>query len=46
MDFIEKIFGWSPDDGSGAFELMLFAIPLIGIAYPLMRRRSRRDNKQ
>jgi hypothetical protein len=45
MDFIEKIFGWSPDSGSGAFELMLFAIPLIGIAYLVMRRRSRRNNK-
>lgn len=31
MDFIEKLFGFSPDGGSGVFELMLFLVPLIGI---------------
>ena len=30
MDFIEQIFGVSPDGGSGAFELLLFAIPVVG----------------
>ena len=25
MDFIEQIFGISPDGGSGSFELLLFA---------------------
>lgn len=45
MDFIERLFGWSPDDGSGLFELMLFAIPIAGIVYLAWRRRSsaRRD---
>lgn len=38
MDFIEKIFGFSPDGGSGAFEVMLFLIPVVVVAV-LMRRR-------
>ena len=31
MDFIEQIFGFSPDGGSGAFEVLLFLIPIAGI---------------
>jgi hypothetical protein len=31
MDFIEKIFGFSPDGGSGAFEVLLFVIPIVGL---------------
>lgn len=31
MDFIEKLFGVSPDGGSGLFEAILFVIPVIGI---------------
>lgn len=31
MDFIERIFGVSPDNGSGLFEALLFIIPLVGI---------------
>jgi hypothetical protein len=31
MNFIETIFGISPDGGSGAFELLLFAIPVVAI---------------
>lgn len=43
MDFIERIFGISPDGGSGLFELLLFLIPLVGIvALQVWRRRSRR----
>lgn len=38
MDFIERIFGISPDGGSGAFEALLFLIPVVIIAF-LMRRR-------
>jgi hypothetical protein len=41
MDFIEKIFGFAPDGGSGVFELMLFVIPLAGICYFAMGRRRR-----
>jgi hypothetical protein len=39
MDFIEKIFGFSPDAGSGAFEVLVFVIPIIGL-YLLYQRRS------
>jgi hypothetical protein len=28
MDFIERIFGVSPDGGDGSFELMLLLIPI------------------
>lgn len=31
MDFIERIVGFSPDNGNGTFELLLFMIPIIGI---------------
>jgi hypothetical protein len=31
MDFIERIFSVSPDGGSGAFEALLFLVPLLGI---------------
>jgi hypothetical protein len=31
MDFIERIFGVSPDRGSGALELLLFLIPVAGL---------------
>lgn len=31
MDFIERIFAISPDGGSGAFEALLFLVPLVGI---------------
>jgi hypothetical protein len=31
MDFIEKIFGFAPDNGSGVFELLLFAIPVFTV---------------
>ena len=31
MDFIERIFGLSPDDGSGWFEVLLFLIPIAGL---------------
>lgn len=40
MDFIEKIFGLYPDGGSGAFEVLLFLIPVAGIiAIRLWQRR-------
>lgn len=39
MDFIERIFGISPDGGSGAFEVLLFLIPIVGI-YIIYRARS------
>ena len=43
MDFIEKIFGFSPDDGSGLFEVLLFVSPIAGIVViRAWRKRSRR----
>jgi hypothetical protein len=32
MDFIEKLLGVSPDNGSGMFELVLLAAPVIAAA--------------
>lgn len=32
MDFLETVFGFSPDAGNGSFELLLFLIPIAGIA--------------
>jgi hypothetical protein len=29
MDFIEKLFGLSPDGGNGTLELTLFVIPFL-----------------
>ena len=45
MDFIEKIFGFSPDGGNGSFEFLLFAIPIVGLCYLALRRRQRRQRK-
>jgi hypothetical protein len=39
MDFIEQIFGISPDGGSGVIEFLLFLIPLLGV-YLVHRLRS------
>jgi hypothetical protein len=39
MDFIEKIFGIAPDGGSGVLELLLFAIPIMGIAFLLAKKK-------
>ena len=44
MDFIERVFGWSPDGGDGSFEFLLFLIPIsliVGIVV-LRRRRAQR----
>jgi hypothetical protein len=42
MDFIERIFGISPDGGDGSFELMLFIVPVALILAILYWRRNRR----
>jgi hypothetical protein len=42
VDFIETIFGLSPDGGSGAFEALLLAVLIAGICGWAMRRRLRR----
>jgi len=42
MDFIEQIFGFSPDGGDGSFEFLLFAIPIAGLCWLGWRRRQKR----
>jgi hypothetical protein len=44
MDFIERIFGIAPDGGSGALELLLFAVPIAGLCYLAWRRRTKRHD--
>jgi hypothetical protein len=48
MDFIERLFGVSPDGGSGLFEFLLFAVPLAGVAWLYWRRKAarRRDDDE
>ena len=46
MDFIERIFGFTPDGGDGSFEFLLFAIPLAGLAYLVRRRRRRQAERR
>lgn len=45
MDFIEHIFGISPDGGSGMFEVLLFLIPVAGLLL-LRTWRQRASRKQ
>jgi hypothetical protein len=42
MNFIETLFGFSPDGGSGAFEILLFLIPMAGVAFLAIRRALKR----
>ena len=46
MDFIERIFGVSPDGGSGSLEFLLFALPIAGIIYFGWRRRQRKQQRK
>lgn len=43
MDFIERIFGISPDAGSGALEMVLIALPVLSVALLAAYRRFRRS---
>lgn len=45
MDFIERIFGFSPDGGDGSFEFLLFALPIAGLCCLGWRRRQKRLQK-
>jgi len=44
MDFIERLFGISPDGGSGTFELMLLLVPILIVASLARGRRRRRQH--
>lgn len=44
MDFIERIFGISPDGGSGFYEFMLVAVPFLILATIAAYRRARRGS--
>lgn len=46
MDFIEQLFGFSPDGGSGVVEFLLLAIPVVAVSvmYWMRLMRSRRNN--
>ncbi|HUH94991.1 MAG TPA: hypothetical protein VL742_17825 [Casimicrobiaceae bacterium] len=46
MDFIEQIFGFSPDGGSGAFELLLFLVPIAGLVILYLQRGKARREKR
>jgi hypothetical protein len=45
MDFIERLFGLSPDNGDGSTEIMWLAVLAIGIVafvyFRMQRRRAR-----
>jgi hypothetical protein len=46
MDFIEQLFGISPDGGSGALEFALFVIPVVaGLVWAMYRRRYDMGNR-
>jgi hypothetical protein len=42
MDFIETIFGVSPDGGSGATEALYIGVAICAVVAWVMRRRLRR----
>jgi len=44
MDFIERLFGVSPDAGSGTLEMVLLLLPILGL-YVLYRMRSRKGKR-
>ncbi len=46
MDFIEQILGWSPDNGEGWFEALLFAIPICGILMIWRHRRAQAQSRR
>jgi hypothetical protein len=41
MTFIEQVFGFSPDNGSGSLELLILLIPIAAFALLRIRRKSR-----
>jgi len=45
MDFLERIFGFSPDGGDGSLEFLLFMLPIAGLCYLAWRRRQKRQQQ-
>jgi hypothetical protein len=43
MNFIEQIFGMSPDGDSGSLEILLFVAPIVAVV-ALLRWRKNRSN--
>ena len=43
MDLVERLFGLSPDGGSGSFELLCFALLSLSVYAIGMARQRRRD---
>ncbi|WP_352596509.1 hypothetical protein [Mesorhizobium sp. M0091] len=43
MDFIERIFGISPDGGSGSFEAALIMVPIVIVGLVLLARKRARS---
>lgn len=41
MAFIEQVFGFSPDNGTGSLELLILLVPIAVLAALEIRRRSR-----
>ena len=39
MDFVERLFGIAPDQGSGVFELMLILVPVMAALLWRLRKR-------
>lgn len=44
MNFIERLFGASPDGGSGALEFLLIAMPVLGVCVLARLRRARQGH--
>jgi hypothetical protein len=42
MDFVERLFGFSPDGGSGMFEVLIFCVVIGVIALLARKARARR----
>jgi hypothetical protein len=45
MDWIEKIFGFSPDGGSGATEFLFLLVPILVIAAVIVAIRLHHQSK-
>ena len=45
MHFIEQLFGFSPDAGTGLTELFLFLVPVVACLLAIYRWRSRTSAK-